>query len=91
MIIYFNLFIKDNIVDDFNVFAYFFNDFKWFSIIIKMSKLYKVEEIDNTIKITTIDIVEFDFFYCNGSIYKGTIEVIYILKISMNFISMEEP
>ena len=63
--IYLNLLIKDNIINDFKIFIHSFNDFKWFSIIIKMSKLYKIKEISNTIKITIIDIIEFDFFRCN--------------------------
>ncbi len=90
VIIYSDLFIKDNIVDDFKVFIHLFNNFKWFSTIIKISKLYKIKKVDKTIKITTTDIVEFDFFYYNKSIYKGTIEAIYILKIFINFISIKK-
>ncbi len=55
-----------------------------------MLKPYKIERADNTIKITTANIVELDFFYYNKSIYKGIIEVVYTLKMSVNFISIEK-
>ncbi len=55
-----------------------------------MLKPYKIERAHKTIKITTIDIVEFDFFYYNGLIYKNTIEAVYILKIFINLISIRE-
>ena len=54
-----------------------------------MLKLYKVKRVENTIKITT-DTIEFDFFRYNESIYKDTIKAVYILKILVNFISIEE-
>ncbi len=85
---HFNLLTKDNIVGDSNTFVYSFNNFKWFSTIIKMPKLYEVERVGNTIKTITIDIVEFDFFHRNGSMYRDTIEVVYILKMSVDFISI---
>jgi len=88
--VYSGLFTKNSIVDDFEASIHSFNDFKWFSIIIKISKLYEVKRINNIIKTITINIVKFDFFHYNGSIYKNTIEVVYIPKISVNFISIKE-
>ncbi len=55
-----------------------------------MLKLYKVEKTNKTIKTTITNIIEFDFFRYNGSIYKNTIEAIYTLEISINFISIEK-
>ncbi len=88
--IYLNLFIKDNIVGDSKTSVHSFNDFKWFSTIIKISKLYKVEGTDGIIKTTITNIVELDFFYYNKSIYKNTIEAVYILKILMNLIFIKK-
>ncbi len=88
--VYFSLFIKDNIVDNFEIFIHSFNNLKWFSTIIKIPKLYEVEEVDGMIKITITDIVKFDFFYYNRSIYKSIIEAVYILEMFINFISIRK-
>ncbi len=90
IIIHSGFFIKNNIVNDFKISIYSFNNLKLFSTIIKMLKPYEVKKIDNTIKTTITNIIEFDFFRCNRSIYKNTIEVIYILKISINLISIRK-
>ena len=58
--------------------------------IIKISKLYKVERVDSTIKIITTNIVEFDFFRYNRSMYRDIIEIVYILKILVNLISIKK-
>jgi len=53
-----------------------------------MPKLYKVEGARSIIKITTVGIIEFDFFRCNGSTYKDTIEAVYTLEMPVNLISI---